>query len=121
MGALKGLTAQPTPAMLMQEQQMAQQGGAPGGAPPMGVGSGGIPMGGAPGMDMTAKSLGQISERAFEIAQQLATMDDYSRKQELRNIREGNKDLHALVMQNLSDIRSQARSQGGQMLLQGGM
>ena len=123
MGALKGLTAQPTPTMLMQEQQMAAEQQAMGGAPgPMGAaGGGGMPMGGAPGMDATPKSLQQMSEQAFQIAQQLVSMDEYSRKQELRNLRQGNKDLHALVMQNMQEIRSQARSEGGQMLLQGGM
>ncbi len=127
MGALRGMTQQMGP-MQLQEQQMMQQaqaqGGVPGGvADPMAAGAaaaggmGGMPMGGMPGpTSQTPTSLQQMSEQAATIAQQLYLMDDYGRKQELRALREGNKDLHALVMQNLDELRSQGRSQGEQML-----
>lgn len=124
MGALRGMTQQAGP-MALQEQQMMQQaqGAAPGAVDPMAAGAaaaagmGGMPMGGMPGpTSQTPTSLQQMSEQAATIAQQLYLMDDYSRKQELRALREGNKDLHALVMQNLEDLRSQGRSQGEQML-----
>lgn len=122
MGALSGMTAQPTPSALQQQQQMAQQGGAPMDmAAGQAAGMGGAPMGGMPGpQGQPATSLQAMSEQAMAIAEQLVVMPEYNRKQELQALRDGNKDLHALVMQNLEDIRSQARSQGGQMLLGGG-
>lgn len=116
MGALKGLTGNPTPSSLAAQQQ--QQSG--GGAPPPGAPMGGVPTGGMPGGQQTATSLTAMSEQAQMIAQQLAPLDDYTRKQELRALREGNKDLHALVMSNLEQIRSAAASQGQQMVLQQG-
>jgi len=110
----------------MMQQQGAMGGGAPmdpmaaGGA--MVAGMGGIPMGGMPGpTGQSPQSLTAISDQANQIAEQLVVMDDYSRKQELKALREGNKDLHDLVTSRLEDLRGQARSQGGQMLLQGGM
>jgi hypothetical protein len=118
MGALRSMTAQPSPATLQAQQAQA----AAGAAGPAGAPMGGMPTGGMPGVQsQTPSSLGEMSEQAQGIAQQLVTMDDYSRKGELKALREGNKDLHALVMQNLDDLRSQAKSQGGQMLLSGGM
>ena len=124
MGILKSMTQHKSPAMLMEEQMMAQQGGmdpmAAGGAAVAGVG--GIPGGGMPGpMSQTPQSLQALSEQANQIAEQLVMMDEFSRKQELKALREGNKDLHALVIQRMEEIRSQARSEGGHMLLQGGM
>jgi hypothetical protein len=123
MGALSGMVAQPGPAAMMQQQQMAAGGGDPamGGMPPIGTPMGGAPAGGMPGQGSTPTSLSEMSEQAQAIAQQLVSMDEYSRKQELKALREGNKDLHALVRKYMEDVRSQARSQGGQMLLaQGG-
>lgn len=111
MGVLKGMTAQPTPSMMQQ-----QAGGMPGGAG-QAMSMGGMPMGGMPGPQEAPTSLTAMSEQAQALAEQLSMMDDYSRKQELKALRDGNKDLHALVMQNLEDIRSAARSQGQQMLL----
>ncbi len=126
MGILKGMVQQPTPSQLAQQQQMAQQGGAP--MDPMAAGAaaaggmGGMPSGGMPGpQSQSPTSLQRLSEQADQIAQQLVVMDEYSRKQELRSLREGNKDLHGLVRQRMEQIRGQARSQGGQMLLSGGM
>jgi len=130
MGVLKGMTQQQTPSMLQEQQMMQQQGAMGGGAPmdPMAAGGamvagmGGIPMGGMPGpTGQSPQSLTAISDQANQIAEQLVVMDDYSRKQELKALREGNKDLHDLVTSRLEDLRGQARSQGGQMLLQGGM
>lgn len=127
MGALKAMTQQDSPTTMMNEQMAAQQGGAPmdpmaaGGAAAAGIG--GMPTGGMPGpQSQSPQSLQALSEQATQIAEQLVVMDDYTRKQELKALREGNKDLHDLVTQRMDDIRSQARSQGGQMLLQqGGM
>lgn len=123
MGVLKGTATHPTPSTMQQDPAMA--GGAP--MDPMaaaGAGqmmSGGMPTGGMPGaQSQTPQSLQALSEQADMIAQQLVSMDDYTRKQELKALREGNKDLHDLVTQRMEDIRSQARSAGGQMLLQQG-
>lgn len=114
MGVLKGMVSNPTPSMLAQQQQQGVEAGGPGG---QAMAMGGIPQGGIPGPQSAPTSLTEMSEQAQMLAQQLVTMDDYSRKQELKALREGNKELHALVMQNLDDIRSQAASQGKQMLL----
>lgn len=123
MGALRSITAHPTPISVAQQQMAQGQGG--GAMDPAAMGgmpTGGPPMGGGPGMQQTPTSLSAMSEQAMEIAQQLVVMDEYSRKQELKALRDGNKDLHALVMQNMEDIRSQAASEGQQLVLsQGGM
>jgi hypothetical protein len=115
MGLLKGMTAQPTPSSLAQQQMGAQ------GAPPAGMPMGGAPMGGMPGSQgPQPQSLSAISEQAQQIAQQLVTMPEYDRKQQLTSLREGNRDLHALVRQYMDQLRSEAKSQGGNMLLQQG-
>ena len=115
MGALRSQSQNPTPAMLAEQQAAAQGGGAPMG--PMG----GIPAGGIPGTNQQpAGTLAEMEEQAQMIAEQLVVMDEYTRRQELRNLREGNKALHALVTEAMRKVRSQVRSQGGQMLLQQG-
>lgn len=116
MGALRGMTMQPTPSTMAEQQMAAQQGG--GAPPPPGMPMGGVPTGGMAQQQQNPQTLMGMSDQAEQIAQQLVGIDDYTRKQELKALREGNKDLHALVMQNLEDIRGEARSQGGQMLLQ---
>jgi len=118
MGALSAQTVNPTPTSIMQQQEAAAAG--QGGAPAPGTPTGGAPMGGLPGTGPTANTLGAMEGQAEGIAQQLVTMDEYSRKQELKALREGNKSLHALVMAAMDRVRGQARSQGGQMLLQQG-
>jgi len=118
MGALKGMTAQPTPMALAEQQQQQAAGGVDPAAQAMNMG--GMPAGGVPGPQSSATSLTGMSDQAMSIAQQLAVMPEYNRKQELKALREGNKDLHALVTQNLRDIRQQASSAGQQMLLSGG-
>jgi hypothetical protein len=97
---------------MIQQQQMG--GGMAAG---QAMAMGGMPQGGIPGPQSAPSSLGEISEQAQMLAQNLAVMDEYSRKQELKALREGNKDLHALVIQNLEEIRRQARSEGQQMIL----
>lgn len=119
LGALKGLTANATPSALAAQQQQAAQ-GAMSGAPPAGVPMGGMPGGGMPGQqNQTPQSLQQLSAQADQIAQQLAPMPEYDRKQQLKALRESNKDLHALVTAALEDVRGQAASQGQAMLLSG--
>jgi hypothetical protein len=110
LGALKGMVSNPTPSMLAQQQ-----------APPPGAPMGGMPMGGIPGATPTGgqpSTLAAMSEQAMQIAQQLVSLPEYERKTQLRQLREGNKELHSLVKSNLEELRSQARSQGAQMLLQ---
>ena len=123
MGVAKQLTSHPTPTSMMEEQMMAQEqaaGGMPG-APMGGAPMSGAPMGGLPGMDQQPRSLSAISEQAQMIAEQLVRMDEHARRGELKALREGNKDLHALVIQKMTEIRRSAQSEGGQMLLRGGM
>ncbi len=85
------------------------QGGAPAPA--------GTPVGGIPGAQSGNQSLSGMSAQADQIAQQLVGMDEYTRGQELKALRESNKDLHSLVMSKMTDLRRQASSQGGQALL----
>jgi len=118
MGVAKQMTSGPTPTSMMEEQMMQQEQAA--GGMPMGA-AGGAPMGGLPGMDQQPRSLSAISEQAQMIAEQLVRMDEHTRRGELKALREGNKDLHSLVIQKMQEIRQSARSEGGQMLLQGGM
>jgi hypothetical protein len=115
MSAFKENVSQPTAGTLMQQQQAQQQGGGP---PPAGVPMGGSPMGGAPGAgDNSNKSLAELSDQASEMAQQLVTLPDYDRKKQLKMLRDGNKELHSLVMADLSKLRQEASSQGQQMVL----
>jgi hypothetical protein len=99
----------------MQQQQ--------GGAPPSGMPTGGVPMGGQPGVggqNQTPQSLAEISEQASTIAQQIVALPDFDRKQQLKLLRQGNKELHSLVKAEMEKLRSSAASQGQQMLLQQG-
>ena len=69
-------------------------------------------------MDMgQAGTLTGMSEQAEAIAMQLVQMPEYDRKQQLKALREGNKDLHGLVTAKMEEIRSQAASQGQQQML----
>jgi hypothetical protein len=58
-----------------------------------------------------------MSDQADQIASQLVSMPEYDRKQQLKAIRESNKDLHSLVTSKMEKIRSQAASQGQQQML----
>jgi hypothetical protein len=121
MGAVSALAGAQSPSAMLQQQQQAaqQQGGA--GAPPPGMPMGGAPMGGLPaGGGANAGTLSGMASQAEQIAGQLAGMPEWDRKQQLKALREGNKDLHGLVKAKLDEIRQQASSQGQQMLLQGG-
>ena len=107
MGVMQQLTAAPSPSMLAQQQQ-----------PPSGpganmVGSGPAGQAGAPGGGLL-----EMGEQAEQMAQQLLPMDETSRKQQLKALRDSDKNLHALVTSALERLRSQARSQGGQQVIQ---
>lgn len=118
MGALRGLAAHQTPSQKLEEQMMAQEQAAAGGGVPPAMG-GGMPIGGAGGVSDNS-SLHAMSEQAMEEAHRLVSIpDDYTRRQELKMLRESNPDLHALVRSHMEKIRQQARSEGGQMLLHG--
>jgi len=112
MGALSALAGQATPSALLQQQQGA------GGAPPPGTPMGGAPAGGVP-MDggQQAGTLSQMSDQAEQIAAQLVQMPEFDRKGQLKALREGNKDLHALVTAKMTEMRRSAASQGQQQLL----
>ena len=112
MAAMQSLTANPTPASIAAAQQ--QQAAGPGAT------MGGIPAGGMPGGaggGQQSPTLTGMSEQSQAIAQQLVSMPEYDRKQQLRGLRESNRDLHALVKSEMERLRSDARSQGQQMLL----
>ncbi len=112
MGALQGLTGAPSASSAM---AAAQQ-------PPPGAGTpmGGMPGGGTPGAGgPQATSIDQLSQQADQLAQQLVSMPELDRKQQLRSIKQYNPDLHGLVTSKMEAIRSQAASQGKQQILQG--
>jgi len=114
-------------------------GGAPPGAPmdPAAAGAGGAPPAGgggqidpatgqpaAPGpvSDMImSNSVPQTPEdmmaQAESIAQQLLGLPESQKDSELRALKQKNEVLHALVTNRLTQIRGQARSQGGQQLM----
>jgi hypothetical protein len=112
---MQALSGQFGPPSMAQQQQGAQ-----GGPPAPGTPQGGAPAGGIPGAagGQQPASLQQLADQASQLAQQLVTLPDFERKQQLRTLREGNKQLHSLVMADLEQLRGQARSQGAQMLLQ---
>lgn len=115
MEALKANVQQPTAA------QFAEQAAAGGQGAPAAASPGGVPMGGIPGEQGTPQTLAGLAEQASEIAQQLVTMPEYNRKQQLKLLREGNDQLHSLVTAEMEKIRRSAASEGQQMLLsQGG-
>jgi hypothetical protein len=113
--------------------QQQQGGGAPmdpaaAGGNPMGpdaqsaMGAGGSPvqeyiqtMG--PDVPVTPNDL---QAAASQLAQQLLGIPEGQKDSELRKLKQFNPTLHALTRQSMDDIRSQARMQGGAMLLQGG-
>ncbi len=112
MGVLKGMVQQPS-ASALQGDPNAQ--GGPAGAP-----VGGMPMGGMPGAGQTQPtgSLAEMAEQASSIAQQIVSLPDFERKQQLKALRQGNKQLHSLVKADLETLRSEAASQGRAQLAQ---
>lgn len=110
---VKDFLRHPNAIDLAQQEQAAAQGQ---GVPPA---SGGIP----PTMDQAQAgdvpdTLAGVSQYAKELAQQLVVTPEYERKQQLRALRETNKELHALVLSYMDQIRRQAASQGQQIVLQ---
>jgi hypothetical protein len=117
MGAAGQLNAAPGASALLQQQQQGAQGGGAGG------GAGGAANGAAPdpsspgGAAGQPKSIQAMSDQADQLAGQLVSMPEFDRKQQLKAIRESNKDLHALVIAKMEKVRSQAASQGQQQML----
>lgn len=113
MAAAKQMNAAPGASALAQQQQAGQQAaqtaGGMGGMPGMGGAGGG--QGGSP------STIQGMSDQADQIAGQLVSMPEYDRKQQLKAIRESNKDLHSLVTSKMEKIRQQAASQGQQQML----
>lgn len=65
---------------------------------------------------------GDVTEQAKEIAQQLLTQTPPTmRRKALIDIKHSNPTLHALVLQNMDEMRSQAAAQGRAQLEAGGM
>ena len=113
--------------------QQQQGGGAPmdpaaAGGNPMGpdaqsaMGAGGSPVQAyiqtmGPDVPVTPNDL---QAAASQLAQELLGIPEGQKDSELRKLKQFNPTLHALTRQSMDDIRSQARMQGGAMLLQGG-
>ena len=108
----------------------APPGGAPPGQPAPGGGGGmmaidpntGQPMGGSVSSlvpnSSTPMTPEMMEESAKAIAQQLLGLPSFQRASELNNLRQKNQFMHKLVKAELEQIRSQARSQGGGILMQ---
>lgn len=111
MAAVGQLAGAPTPSSMAAQQQQQGAGGAGGAA------GGQAPTGGGGMAPQGDQTLQGMSDQAQQIASQLVSMPEYDRKQQLKALRDSNKDLHALVMSAMTKIRSQAASQGGQQLL----
>ena len=111
--------------------QAAAPGGAapppPGGAPPAPGGAdpamgGAVPMTGGQTSQFlldsgTSMTPDEMISAATSIAQQLLGLPESQRYSELRVLKDRNEALHSLVRSKLDQIRSQARSAGGAMLL----
>lgn len=119
---------------LQQTMQMGAAGTLPPGgaaAPPAAAGAapaGALPAGAPPtpmGVPATSASAGQqnisvddLSMQAEQEAYRLIAMPYELRKSELLQIKRANETLHALIIAKMDTIRNQAKTQGGQMLLQ---
>lgn len=80
------------------------------------MGGGGQGAGGAPTYGATP---GDVTEQAKALAQQLLTQTpETMRRGELIKIKHSNPTLHALVLQNMDEMRSQMASQGQAMMMQ---
>ena len=97
----------------MQQQQPAQQAQQLNGGPSSEEGD----AAGVPGGSVGATP-GDVRAQAAAYAQQLLTMPDSQRRGLLIKIKQSNPTLHDQVMGIMTDIRSQARSQGGAMMLE---
>jgi hypothetical protein len=107
-------------AELEEQLAMAQQGPMPGGGG-MGMPGGGAPMPGGGGM--AAPSSGAVTPQgmmgqADQMAQQLIMIPYEVRRSKLQEIKDADPALHALVKQRMEDIRGEADSAGGQMLIE---
>ena len=94
----------------MAAQQAQQLNGGPQGEE--GEDAAGVPGG------MVGATPGDVREQAQAYAQQLLSMPDTQRRGMLIKIKQSNPTLHDQVIGIMNDIRSQARSQGGAMMLQ---
>jgi len=114
-----------------QELQQTMQMGAAGMLPPGGAAMppGAAPMPGAPPPAMGAPaapaaagqqgvSIDDLSMQAEQEAHRLISMPYEMRKSELLQIKRSNETLHALIISKMDTLRNQAKTQGGQMLLQ---
>lgn len=91
----------------MEQTQATQEGGATGG--------GGAP---APGGDPGATP-GDVYEQGKSLAQQLLlNTPDSARRGELIKIKQSNPTLHAIVIEEMNNMRTQMASQGQQMIMQ---
>ena len=95
----------------------------PGGMPPGGMppdAGGGVPMGPVNSMvqnDMMPQTPEDMLSQAQQLAQQLLGLPESQKDSELRALKQKNEVLHSLVRAQMDNIRSQARSQGGAMLM----
>ena len=109
-------------------QQLMSQGMGPGGMPPGGAPMGGA--GGAPGMGMPMDPMAggtttpqggttpaDMMNQAEQIAAQLLSMPYEVRRSQMKDLEKMNQPLYALVKDKMSEIRQQAKSQGGYQAL----
>jgi hypothetical protein len=95
-------------------------GGGGGMMPPNGMMQGGMPqpMGGMPGMSMPGQQPGvpmspqMLLNQAQELAQQLLSMDETTRRSQLIQLKQSNPTLHAQVKQIMEDMSQDASTQG---------
>lgn len=103
----------------------AQGGGAAGEAagpvdPNTGQPAAGMGMGPVTGLvqnDALPQSLEDMESTAESLAQQLLGLPESQKRSELSALKKKNETLHRLVRGKMDEIRTQARSQGGQMLM----
>jgi hypothetical protein len=67
--------------------------------------------------DLMPQTPEDMLSQAQQLAQQLLGLPESQKDSELRALKQKNEVLHSLVRAQMDNIRSQARSQGGAMLM----
>ncbi len=95
---------------------MAQQGVMPGAGDPNAAPMAGAPVQGSPISLGPANTVTDKAQQVDQLAQQFVSMPHGPRMTEMKNLRESDQELHALVKQRMEQIRGQAANQGVQQL-----
>jgi hypothetical protein len=96
---------------------MPPGGPGPGGATAITAGPPGTP---TPGGLQRVQSPQEINQRAEQMAREFLQMDQKTRTRALRNLKQNDPDMHAIVTQNLKNLRQEAASAGQEMVIQQG-